>query len=51
MNEFVLDSQFVEEKRFYMYEDRFIPILERIFKQNWVDEAERLIEEENTHKK
>jgi hypothetical protein len=29
-----------------MYEDRFVLMFKRMLEQNWLDEAERLIEEE-----
>jgi hypothetical protein len=41
----------MEEDLCFIYEDKFLPILERMLKQNWVDETERLIEEDEARKR
>jgi S-adenosylmethionine synthetase len=34
MNQYMLHSQFIEKERSVKYEDRFVPILERMLEQN-----------------
>jgi hypothetical protein len=51
MNKYILHSQFMEEKICFMYEDDFIPILERMLEQEWIEENERLKEEEKAKKR
>jgi hypothetical protein len=51
MNQYMLHSKFKEEERSFMYEDKFVPIFERMLEQNCLDEAKRLIEEEARKRK
>jgi hypothetical protein len=38
INQYMLHNKFMEEEISFMYEDKFIPIFERIFEHNYMDE-------------